>query len=115
MSFEQWYGPDAAGIIHVHHVVPLHEIGEAYEVNPIRDLRPICPNCHAVIHARKPARSIDAVARVVRRGQGQPWHAQANPYEAPSCQETNPLEERSVCFFPLFSPGKGSVRARGLT
>lgn len=72
MSFERWYGPDAAGIIHVHHVVPLHEIGEAYQVDPIRDLRPICPNCHAVIHARKPARSIDEVARMVRRGQGQP-------------------------------------------
>lgn len=45
------YGPIAAGVIHVHHRKPLAEIGENYAVDPVRDLVPVCPNCHAVIHA----------------------------------------------------------------
>jgi 5-methylcytosine-specific restriction endonuclease McrA len=61
MSFTEHYGPDAAGIIHVHHIVPLSEIGREYQVDPIKDLRPVCPNCHAVIHARRPARSLEDV------------------------------------------------------
>lgn len=49
-DFEQHYGQLAAGFIHVHHTRPLAEIAEAYEVDPVADLIPICPNCHAVIH-----------------------------------------------------------------
>lgn len=48
------YGDAAARLIHVHHRVPLAEIGEAYEVDPESDLIPVCPNCHAVIHRRRP-------------------------------------------------------------
>lgn len=49
-NFENVYGVVAKGFIHVHHLVPLSEIGKAYKVDPIKDLRPVCPNCHAVIH-----------------------------------------------------------------
>lgn len=31
-------------------------------------LRPVCPNCHAVIHATKPPRTIEQVAKMVRGG-----------------------------------------------
>lgn len=56
------YGPEAAGLIHVHHLKPLSEIKEGYRVNPIADLRPVCPNCHAVIHRRrKPPYKIEEV------------------------------------------------------
>ena len=55
------YGPVAAGLIHVHHLKPLSEIKEDYRVNPIVDLRPVCPNCHAVIHQRKPPYKIEEV------------------------------------------------------
>ena len=47
------YGPEAEGLIHVHHLKPLSEIKKGYQVNPIADLRPVCPNCHAVIHRRR--------------------------------------------------------------
>jgi predicted HNH restriction endonuclease len=30
-------------------------------VDPIQDLRPVCPNCHAVIHRGDPIHSIEAV------------------------------------------------------
>ena len=51
MSFEKTYGPEFKDIIEVHHIVPLHQIGEAYVVDPINDLVPVCPNCHTAIHS----------------------------------------------------------------
>jgi hypothetical protein len=50
MSFGDRYGEAIKDFIHVHHLVPLSAIGVEYCVNPVADLRPVCPNCHAVIH-----------------------------------------------------------------
>jgi putative restriction endonuclease len=47
------YGDVARGFIHVHHLTPLAQVGGDYIVDPIRDLVPVCPNCHAVMHLRK--------------------------------------------------------------
>lgn len=58
-NFEETYGTIGAGIIHVHHLVPLAEIKKEYVVDPIKDLRPVCPNCHAIIHSTQPALSIE--------------------------------------------------------
>ena len=60
-SFGAVYGPAAEGFIHVHHLRPLSEVGGEYEVDPEKDLRPVCPNCHAVLHRRVPAYSIEEV------------------------------------------------------
>ncbi len=49
-NFERVYGEIGKGFIHVHHLRPLSKIGNEYRVNPITDLIPICPNCHAMIH-----------------------------------------------------------------
>jgi hypothetical protein len=62
-DFEAVFGLGTNGI-HVHHLRPLAEIRKGYEVDPIADLRPVCPNCHAVIHSRIPARSIDGVKKL---------------------------------------------------
>jgi len=53
-NFEARYGEAAAGYIQVHHIVPIAKVGNEYRLNPIADLRPVCPNCHAVIHRREP-------------------------------------------------------------
>ena len=53
MDFGKEYGPEFAGKIEVHHIVPISEIGEEYVVDPIRDLRPVCPNCHMALHSKK--------------------------------------------------------------
>ena len=60
------FGPDASGFIHVHHLTPLSEIGQEYSVDPIRDLRPVCPNCHAVIHLNRETRTIDEVCKMLQ-------------------------------------------------
>ena len=67
LVFEERYGDLGGDYIHVHHLVPISEIGESYEVDPIKDLRPICPNCHAMVHRRYPPPfSIDEVRRQLR-------------------------------------------------
>lgn len=53
LNFEDFYGEIGKGFIHVHHIVPLHEIGETYKVDYKKDLIPVCPNCHAMLHRKK--------------------------------------------------------------
>ena len=70
-SFGDTYGEIAKDFIHVHHVKPLSERRTQYTVDPVKDLRPVCPNCHAVIHIRKgkPAfRPKEVEAFLQRRG-----------------------------------------------
>ena len=57
-NFSKEYGQLGVGFIHVHHLVDLAEIENEYHVDPIKDLRPVCPNCHAMLHKRKPSYSI---------------------------------------------------------
>lgn len=66
-NFDVKYGAaNAEGYVQVHHVVPLATIGAAYRLDPIRDLRPVCPNCHAIIHRREPPFSVEEVAGMIR-------------------------------------------------
>lgn len=53
VDFGVLYGEQFAGKIEVHHKKPLSEIREGYEVDPINDLVPVCPNCHMVIHSKQ--------------------------------------------------------------
>jgi hypothetical protein len=59
MRFEDVYGKIGRGYIHVHHLVPPSAIGKRYRLNPKRDLRPVCANCHAMIDRRDPPYTID--------------------------------------------------------
>ena len=67
-NFRDNYGESTAGYIHVHHVVPISRVGTGYRLHPINDLRPLCPNCHAVIHLKEPPFSIEDVKQMLRNG-----------------------------------------------
>jgi 5-methylcytosine-specific restriction protein A len=60
-NFEETFGEIGKGFIHVHHLTPLSEIKQEYEVDPIQDLCPVCPNCHAMIHTKNPPFSIEEI------------------------------------------------------
>jgi 5-methylcytosine-specific restriction enzyme A len=60
-KFGEFYGAVAANFIHVHHLTPISENGRERVIDPIRDLVPVCPNCHAVIHLRNPPYSVAEV------------------------------------------------------
>lgn len=49
-DFEARYGELGRGFIHVHHLKPLALTDGAYKLDPVADLRPVCPNCHAMLH-----------------------------------------------------------------
>lgn len=57
-NFESVYGNIGKEFIHVHHIVPISEQGGEYKVNPIRDLIPLCANCHSIVHRQIPPLSI---------------------------------------------------------
>lgn len=64
------YGAIGDGVIHVHHIVPIADIKSEYSLEPIRDLVPVCPNCHAVIHSTRPALSVAQLREsIVRPGE----------------------------------------------
>lgn len=65
-NFGDVYGELARGFIHVHHLRPLSEVGEEYQVDTIEDLRPVCPNCHAVLHLGAEGRTIDDIKGLLR-------------------------------------------------
>ena len=46
-DFGAIYGELGKGFIHVHHKTPLSQVRETHFVDPIKDLVPVCPNCHA--------------------------------------------------------------------
>jgi 5-methylcytosine-specific restriction enzyme A len=66
-DFGRVYGSEAEGLIQVHHLRPLAEIRGEYEVDPINDLRPVCPNCHLVMHRRSPPFTPEDVQGMLRR------------------------------------------------
>jgi 5-methylcytosine-specific restriction protein A len=65
-DFEKVFGELGHGFIHVHHLKPLSQIKVEYEVDPITDLRPICPNCHAMIHNGAKMMRIQDLKKVIR-------------------------------------------------
>jgi hypothetical protein len=69
-NFARVYGDVVDGLIHVHHLKPISEIGEEYVVDPIADLRPVCPNCHAVLHRRDPPYTLEDVSNFLSSQKG---------------------------------------------
>lgn len=66
-DFGATYGNPAKNYIHIHHLTPMAAISEEYVIDPIKDLRPVCPNCHAVIHLHDPPYSIQEVRNMLRK------------------------------------------------
>jgi 5-methylcytosine-specific restriction protein A len=64
-DFGATYGEIGEGFIHVHHLKEISSIAKEYEVDPIEDLRPVCPNCHAMLHTRRPALSVAELSHII--------------------------------------------------
>lgn len=69
ISFGKKYGPNFAELIVVHHLKPM-SVKEKRKTNPAEDLRPLCPNCHAMAHYRLPGsspRSIEELKKIIKK------------------------------------------------
>lgn len=64
-DFGRIYGALGAGFIHVHHLKPLAAAKKSRKVDPKADLRPVCPNCHEMLHKQSPPLTIEALKSVI--------------------------------------------------
>ncbi|MBL7811124.1 MAG: HNH endonuclease [Bacteroidetes bacterium] len=65
-DFQKTYGKIGKNFIHVHHLIKVADIGSKYEVNPIKDLRPVCPNCHSMLHKKEPPLTIEELRLLLK-------------------------------------------------
>lgn len=66
-NFEAVYGDLGYGYIHVHHLNSLAEQQREHEVDPITDMRPVCPNCHAMLHRETPPLEIEQLQQIIQK------------------------------------------------
>jgi 5-methylcytosine-specific restriction protein A len=66
LRFDERYGEIGKDFIHVHHLKPLAAMRKEYELDPQTDLRPVCPNCHAMLHTSEPPLSISELKSKLR-------------------------------------------------
>lgn len=66
-DFEKTYGDLGKDFIHVHHITPLKTIAESYKIEPVTDLVPLCPNCHAMVYIGNESRplSVDELRQLI--------------------------------------------------
>lgn len=88
--FEAAYGQLGRGFVNVHHLTELSTLGADYELDAISELRPVCPNCHAMLHRKIPALTIAQLRRRLRGAGG----------EAPRHQAAKTPRGRSPTLFP---------------
>lgn len=65
LTLAEKYGESAQGLIHVHHLRQLADVNAKYQVDPVQDLQPVCPTCHAVIHSRTPPFTVQEVTAMI--------------------------------------------------
>jgi 5-methylcytosine-specific restriction protein A len=65
-NFEKTFGEIGKGFIHVHHIKEISNIKKEYKVDPIKDLIPVCPNCHSMLHKKNPAFTISELKKMLK-------------------------------------------------
>jgi len=65
-NFLAVYGEIGKGYIHVHHLSKLATPeGKSRKINPVKDLRPVCPNCHQMLHRTDPPYTIEQLIEII--------------------------------------------------
>lgn len=64
MDFKSVYGPLGMDYIHVHHTTPVSQMGPDYKVDPQKELFPVCPNCHAMLHRTNPPMPLEDLKKI---------------------------------------------------
>lgn len=60
-NFGKVYGELGREFVEVHHLRQVADVGEEHLVNPVEDLRPVCANCHRMLHKSRPPLGVDAL------------------------------------------------------
>jgi hypothetical protein len=92
--------------MHVHHVEMMKEKGKKHEIDPIRDLRPVCPNCHSVIHIKLQPYTIREVKEMVAAHRPPGW---LDPPEVREARLRQPVDH----FFRMTPKRSHAIGRRG--
>ncbi len=65
-DFGENYGILGEDYIHVHHLIPLSQVDGSYRVDPIKDLIPVCPNCHSMLHLKSPPLTPEELRSIIK-------------------------------------------------
>jgi len=60
------YGELGDGYIEVHHRTPVSKLGPDYIVDPVKDLVPLCGNCHSMVHRTTPPMLVEELRALVK-------------------------------------------------
>jgi 5-methylcytosine-specific restriction endonuclease McrA len=60
------YGSIGEGFIEVHHVTPIASYGQPQHIDPARDLVPVCPSCHAMLHRKNPPYTVEELQKILK-------------------------------------------------
>ena len=67
-DFEKTYGGIGREFIEVHHRTEVSSYGgKNHNIDPIKDLIPVCSNCHSMLHRTRPAMSIADLSSLVKK------------------------------------------------
>jgi predicted HNH restriction endonuclease len=66
INFKEKYKGIEKNPIHVHHLNPISKSNGKRKVDPIKDLIPVCPNCHTVIHSGPKLYPIERVKEMLQ-------------------------------------------------
>ncbi len=66
-NFGDVYGAVGDGLIIIHHVIPVSQLGDDYVLNPATDLVPVCANCHVIMHRKDPPYAVDDIRVMLKK------------------------------------------------
>jgi predicted HNH restriction endonuclease len=81
-DFEAVYGALGQGCVRIHHLVPATQLGPGYRLDAVRDLRPVCANCHYMLHRTEPPVSVENLRQLLQRQQARAQDEAAGTAEA---------------------------------
>ena len=102
--FRDFYGELGTYFIHVHHLIPLSDLEEDYEIDPVEDLRPVCPNCHAMLHQRRDPLSIEDLREEIKTvGLEEPMPVKVKKKKKATTVNTDLIQTLSIffCWYPF--------------
>jgi 5-methylcytosine-specific restriction protein A len=67
VNFEKTYGDIGKQFIHVHHINELALLNTGRFIDPVTDLRPVCPNCHAMLQKKESSDAFKRLKENIRR------------------------------------------------
>lgn len=66
-NFGRILGNEFKDFVHVHYKIMLLSLGQEYEIDPIKDLIPVCSNFHAILQRKEPPFSVYQVKKMIKR------------------------------------------------